>query len=675
MKKAKHLLMFLVATVLMGSVHAQDLSLKFGKVTDYEVSLNRYEPDSTASAVWLFKTCNMHYVYNSGFTLDYIVEGKLKVLTSDGTAYANLEIPYGTGERIGSLSGTVYNLENGKMVKTKLDKEYVFEEKINDRYSIRKISIPAVKEGSVFEFRYVFHSKNFYPSNYYMQTDIPVCHSSVSVTVPEYIFLNVDAKGAYPMKSSKSEISETYALRSKAINSTAQNHNCKATNYLFSADSIPALKKDEAYLWSPDDYKMQVGFELKGVQFPYEPYKAYTETWASIDRILLRSDNMGSNLKMKNPFRDEMKSWNLEGMSRAEIIGKVFDFVKSKVNWNGKYNLSNTSVKEVIHENAGSNADINYILMAALRDMEIPSVPVMMSTRHNGRLPYAVPSLSALNTFILCVPVDDKLCYLDGSMNHMLLNMLPGNLQVKNARILNIGELLTTTEKDLFAEIMYHMPANNLWVDLENLAGTTEIQTIQGELAVDGSLKGNMRIVYSGLNRARFKKFKTEQDSIDYLKDIETKYKINIDGFSRKVSHDRYSEDVSFEKEGEIVGDNIYLNPMVFTHMAVNNFKQESRILPVEFGSTSSFRLNVLLKLPEGYEIEELPEPLRLSLGNGGCQVTYNIGKNLGGLTLSYNFKQDRVFFTSDEYVDLREFFSALISKNMEMVVLKKSVL
>jgi hypothetical protein len=46
------------------------------------------------------------------------------------------------------IKGLTYNIENGKVIETKLEKDNIFTEQLTKQISVKKVSMPAVKEGS-----------------------------------------------------------------------------------------------------------------------------------------------------------------------------------------------------------------------------------------------------------------------------------------------------------------------------------------------------------------------------------------------------------------------------------------------------------------------------------------------------------------------------------------------
>lgn len=104
-------------------------NLKFGKPTMEELTMTTYAPDSNATAVILCKLTNVSYKWGlESFRLVSEYKVKIKVLKPEGTSYANVTIPYyelannTMKENIIGLDASAYNMENGKMVRTKMKK-------------------------------------------------------------------------------------------------------------------------------------------------------------------------------------------------------------------------------------------------------------------------------------------------------------------------------------------------------------------------------------------------------------------------------------------------------------------------------------------------------------------------------------------------------------------------
>lgn len=86
--------------LLLPAAHPQQSSntlkpnLKYSKPSKEELSLTNYEPDTTATAIYLFHKGESKFAYKDGFQLVTEHWVRIKVLKPQGTSYADVVIPY-----------------------------------------------------------------------------------------------------------------------------------------------------------------------------------------------------------------------------------------------------------------------------------------------------------------------------------------------------------------------------------------------------------------------------------------------------------------------------------------------------------------------------------------------------------------------------------------------------
>lgn len=663
MKKILTTLLLFIAMSAM-NLSAQEYNFKYGKVTNDEVNMTSYQKDTTASAVTIYKNTDVDYNYGAnGFDIGYRHETKIKILKSEGTEYANVNIPFYNNGKSGSskeivsgIEAYAYNIENGKVIKTKMNKSYIFEEKINENYKQIKFTIPSVKAGTVIEYKYNLISEFYYSlSDMVIQQSIPVIHGKYEVRIPEYFKFSIETRSTEPIKTEEGSSNQSFTVKDDGGH--FQNVTCSCRQLTFTVNDLPALK-DEPNVWCPDDFRSQVSFELKGTQYPNSIYKPFTSSWNEIDELLKKEDSFGGALKIKNPFKEEMHTIKLSNLSVQDKIRTIYKYLKTKVSWNDKYSLTETDIKKSIKNGTGTNADINFILISMLKDAGIEAFPVMMSRRDQGRLPYAYPSLNKLTTFIVGInDTDSTTVYLDGSVKNGDINILPPALMVDRARTFN-------------------PKGAGGWVDLTNVGRHSINALISGTITPEGVITGERNVSYIGEQAAGFRAaFKAAKDSTAFIEKTESEDGISIkecafkdlNSFSSSVQ-----EKLSFTKEATSNDDHIYLNPMIFPHLTKNQFTKEERKFPVEFDYPYTFKLTSILTIPDGYQVEEMPKPIKINMNNEGCTCIYNIKCENNQLLVRYLFYLNRILYTKDEYSALRQLWGTIIDKNNEQIVLKK---
>jgi hypothetical protein len=194
----------------------------------------------------------------------------------------------------------------------------------------------------------------------------------------------------------------------------------------------------------------------------------------------------------------------------------------------------------------------------------------------------------------------------------------------------------------------------------------------------EGLLKGNINSNikgYSGLNIRKKISRDGEDKYIENLKSTNTDWSIeNIEIIVPEDINAPVKEKIQLELENtaESMGNMIYINPIVIGRIDENPLKQEERKLPIEFvvPIKNDFRLNLIL--PEGYEVDELPESINMVTPDRTAILKYMIQVNGRNLQLAHSWQIKESFYTQDKFPDLKEFYSVLVSKQNEQIVLKK---
>ena len=111
---------------------AQKAPIKFGEIPLEDLKMVRFDKDSSASALVLtdFGQSSLIYSQSEGFTLLFERITRIKILSKDGFDWATFRIPLynqgGTNEKLSGLKAVTYNLENNKIVETKMKNDAVF---------------------------------------------------------------------------------------------------------------------------------------------------------------------------------------------------------------------------------------------------------------------------------------------------------------------------------------------------------------------------------------------------------------------------------------------------------------------------------------------------------------------------------------------------------------------
>ncbi|MDZ7648756.1 MAG: hypothetical protein U5K54_17120 [Cytophagales bacterium] len=114
-------------------------------------------------------------------------------------------------------------------------------------------------------------------------------------------------------------------------------------------------------------------------------------------------------------------------------------------------------------------------------------------------------------------------------------------------------------------------------------------------------------------------------------------------------------------------------NPLSLIGLTSNPFSSEDRIYPVDFGFANEVSYTAHIKIPEGYQVDEIPQPKMIMLPEKAGKFIFNAVNQNGELRIIYQVVFYKSFFSYEEYSTIREFYNILVAKHLELVVLKRN--
>lgn len=646
-----------VAIVMMTmalSLYAQEFEYKYGKVSNEEVTMTQYTKDPDADAVILKEKVQVYYDMGvNGIKLITEISRRIKILKDAGKEWGDVEFTFydtpQNKEYISGLEGASYNMVNGKVVKTSLEKKYITTEKISDARYRRKFTLPEVKVGSVLEYKYKITSDYFYdiPSVYF-QHGIPTQSAYVEVSIPEYFRFDTNMRG-------HRQVQVVRGTESSALSGVNPRVSFYCSLMKFFINDMPALKK-EPYVWCINEFRAGVDYEINALDM-LTHHKSFSISWADVHAALNRS-NFGSQFKTKNPYKAEVEEIvaETEG-NHQERITRILRLVQDKITWNGKRDLISESVSKAVKEGVGGSADKNFVLAGALRDAGYNVSAVLLSPREYGRLPLTHPTQEKIRSFILRVQIDDNTAvYLDAASKYSGINILPTNLLVDRARLFDpIGD--------------------GVWLDLSRPERSIRTCYAKTSITEDGEMKGTVTLAHAnqfayefGMNYDKYK------DNNEYRESLEKKYDITIDNVNvGNVRTARCNESFSFTKPVTTTDSMIYVNAFALPFLSDNPFKDLNRTLPVEFSFPSQYKYITEIDIPEGYAVSDLPESTKVTTCNGALTLSLLAQDNgFGKVNLILELRENEPILPAEDISKISGFYAIVAELSNSQIVFKK---
>jgi len=649
---------------------AQKPPIKFGDIPIEDMKMNVYPSDSSAAAVVLadYGESNLVYSEDHGFQIKFDRLRRIKILNKEGLEWADFSIQLyhesGNYEKLMGLRAVTYNLENGKVMESKLKNEAILKEKYDGNFEFTKVPWTNVKVGSVLEISYTITSDflfNF--RNWEFQSTIPTRWSEYRAGIPEYYFYEKYLQGYVPLEINEATSKNSaITFRSKGESDrlgrpeiSSERVDYKENRFRWAAKNVPALKP-EPYMTTYRDFISKMIFELSYSKFPNSPTKQYMGSWGDISRSYNKS--FDEVILGNSSLKETADQVTAGKTSDEEKLNAILEFVKKNVVWDGtNRKFPNSTLKKVLDEKAGNSAEINLLLACLLEKAGIKFQPVLISTRDHGFVREATPVSSQFNYVAGRVKLGDKTFLLDATDKFLPTGLLP-------ERCLN-GKGFVVSEEGF------------QWISLQPATKTRTVYTLDLSLTGEGEFKGKLKVDRSGYNSVEARK--------SYLSNGESGYVKNFFGghpweYSKSEFLNANEIQLPFKESHEIVinehaiagGGTLYFNPFILAREQENPFKQEKRNYPVDFGTPFEMMYMIKVNLPPDHVVEELPKSKVIVLPNNAAKYMYNIGQVGNSINISSSLTIGKSIFTQDEYPNLREFYGQVIAKQAEQIVLKK---
>ncbi len=650
----KTLLTCFILTLGANSFAQEQYTEEWGRVTQHEMTMTEFEGDKDAEALVIYDLGDYRFTtdYTKGFLLVMERKTKIKILKQAGEKYANFNIYYYTGEydweEIQNIEAVTYNWNGKELEKTPLNPKNIFEEKVNDNVRFKKIALANVKEGSVIEFKYTISTPYFVNMRKWdFQQKIPVLHSELMYHAIPYYEYSYILKGSQRFDKMESSVNENEKRFRNLV--------YKEMDWTFGMNNLPAFR-DEEFITSPNNYMVNLNFQISKIYFAGGGQKEYISTWPQLATDFAKDSDFGGYIK--NSAKEAKKilpSLELEGKTQLEQAQTITRYVKYMYNWNQYYGLfASGKVSDFIKQKTGNVVDMNLFLVGLLQGAGLDANAVIVSTREHGAISKLHPFRSFFNYVIAQVQIGDNKYFMDATESLLDFDELP-------ERCIHIEGLVIKpkTEEWIFTE-----QRNEALTDREfNISVNPENKdmTVQAHYSTLGYNAYKYRGAYLGkMNNLK-----------DYLKD-ETGFEI-----TSEIKLDNYDDlnkpftfDFSFNAPTEDSGDKIFINPFCGQAISENPFKQNQRALAVDLVYFRSNKYKSTITIPQGYVVEYIPK----STKHNSALLTFNYTAQQTDdkVEVIADFAYKKNVYPPQEYNRLKLTMTAIIKHLSEMIIIKK---
>ncbi|PWG82070.1 DUF3857 domain-containing protein [Pararcticibacter amylolyticus] len=655
-------LIYAILLLSVTSVTAQETDFPFGKPTQAEFELKRYDKDTTANAVVLREFGTAYVSTNVDISVVFEHHVRIKIFNEKGFKNGTVSIVLHKNdanvfERVSDIEAvTYYPDEQDLMRSAALDPKQVFKENRSKYADITKFTMPNLRNGCIIEYKYRIESpflRHF--RNWEFQSDIPKIYSEYLARIPAVFSYNVSLRGPYKLTKNTGTVERECYNAGGGFKA-----DCSALTYAMA--DVPAFIEEDN-MTASSNFLSAMFFELAEYVDSRGVKHKVTQEWNAIDRDLRSSEEFGSQMKKKDYFKEKLAPLTGNITDPLQKARAIYDHIRNWYRWDNIYGIyTEYGIKKAYESHTGNVADINLSLTAALLSAGLDAEAVLLSTRSNGLINKLFPVTSDFNYVISKVNISGQSYLLDATEPLMPFGLIPIRCINDQGRVMSLNK-------------------PSYWADLKASQKESKTYTFDLTLEENGLLTGKMSFISSGYaaysKRQSMKKSTSTDEYIEKLEERWPKLKIlksridNVDSLDKPVTE---VYDIEIRAFDNLNKDRIFLNPFLMDRVNENPFKLAERSYPVDLGSASDTRVVLHLQFPAKYELQSKPETIALALPNKGGKFIMQANQEEN----SFNFYQltqlEKAIYQPDEYLYLKELFNKIVLVHKTDIVLKKKI-
>ena len=621
---------------------AQSGTPKWGKIPAEHLAMTSFDEDPLASVVVLADYGEV--TFNRDFDMELRVHRRIKILNESGYDWGTVGVAYNRKRsRLKKFEGqTIVPNGDGSFEKLKVDKKSIFDEQISGDLHRRKMTLPGLAPGVIIEYRYTVRREfdGSVPS-WEFQSSEPVLWSEYIAELPSVFAFVTALRG-----SMKYDIAESKKTNPNGLQS--ERHRWVMKN-------LPALR-EEPYMTTLSDYSVRLTLQMSGYYDPSVGTVSSLSTWEELGKDLMDDADFGRRLKPSSKIKSTVESIT-EGQSGNAKIAAIHNYIRENVSWDGTDGFySKGSLDKILEDGSGDSGEINLLLVSMLRAAGFDAHPMLISTRENGQTVETYPILDQFDYVLAYIDYGQKGLSLDATSTYHPYMLLPEH--TLNRR----GLVIKKKPK---------------WRDIVTEAESKSNLVIRGSLNEDGSIDAKLQYATQGYAAADLRA-STEDESLSEI----LKTEVLVDSPNLSVSEAEVITDslnrhmaratVSIQDHAIDGGDYMYLNPFVAFTLGENPFKSEVRRFPVDFAYIFEDSFTLELKLPEGFEVAELPEKRIASAGSRKGSYSQIAEAHGDVVRFVCRMKIAEPVFYAREYDDLRQFYNNIVAAEQDQIVLQR---
>jgi len=326
--------------------------------------------DSNTNAVIIADVGSTHFIGNKRSDwVSYVFQKttRIRLINKKAFGLATIRIPlYGSSnwaDRLDSLQASTYNLENGKVVETKLDLNDVFKDTLTRGHVEAKFTFPSLKEGSIIEYSYKITSLTDWrlPNWVFQYQEYPCLYSKYQVAIPSLLVFLTIPLGQDPFVINKIEkTKELYTMANVDVRAEVLKHTWVAKN-------LPPFKT-EPLLDHPYNYMDRIEFHLLQRYNGRDTYGSIN--WGTTTKELLGEEEFGLAVTPEgsSALNSAVERISAPDDDNRTAAKKIYSYIRDNFTCKPDDDIYLTdNLYKINKRKEGSVQDLNLLLVALLR--------------------------------------------------------------------------------------------------------------------------------------------------------------------------------------------------------------------------------------------------------------------------------------------------------------------
>lgn len=618
-------------------------------VTPQDLEASKPVLKSDAAAEILFRS--MRYTIDGRGEINEEYVERMKIYDRERAKdYLDRSITYYNGEanytqNLSKLSGVTYNLENGKVIESRVTKNSKYRSKEDKKYMVEKFAFENVKNGSIVEYSYKLISPSSFLRaipKFTIDREVPTLYTEYCFLYPRILGYNIDYNGnlkpTYKRSGSETLFGDHYQI------------------YIFGYDNVPAYEEED-FVKNNDNYKTSIRAELNSAIIDGE-YRGYAVSWNDIKNILQKDERFGQQMDRRpNYVKGLLPKEILTKYPRKNRADAILKYVQDNYTWNKEIDLyMEGPMRKVIENKGGNSTEMNGLLLSFMHEAELEAYPVVIPTINRGMLTDYSPSITKLNYMFVAMKEGNNYYFYDATSKTAKVYELPR--MVHNGK----GIMLTNKGTELI-DVFYPFKSE------------THL-TIEAKMDADGTFSGSFSDKDTNLY-ANFVNNVYEEDKAEFEKIYREKYKFSISDIkSGRQSNGDFLTTFNFNSDSfvDTIGNKLVFNPLMFLFMKNHSFNQTTeRRAPIDFFTANEKIKKVTITLPEGYKFESIPDSKKFKTDDEMIKYSYIVkpeGDNK--LTIETNISIGDHSFSKEYYPAFKQIFDNITKHEGQVATVVK---